>query len=97
MADTQTAPDAEPKPSSRPIWIRGGITVLFLVAFSLAQTLLTLIAVVQFAFLLISGRANEHLVRFGRSLAIWLAEVTGFATAATDTRPFPFAPWPQAD
>ncbi|MGF1447484.1 MAG: DUF4389 domain-containing protein [Pikeienuella sp.] len=100
MSDTKTSRGTMPppgtSPSRRPIWIRGGICLAFLVALSLAQTLLTLLTIVQFAFLLVSGAPNEHLVRFGRGLAIWLAEVTGFLTAATDARPFPFSPWPDA-
>jgi hypothetical protein len=98
MSETDTAPGRPPEKADKsPIWKRGGIALLFLVAFQIAQWLLVLTAVVQFAAHLITGRPIVHLESFGRSLAIWLAEVTGFLSYATETRPFPFSPWPRAD
>ncbi len=98
MTETETAsPPDGAKETRRATWIRGAIMLLFLAAFSLAQTLLAVLAVVQFGFLLITGRENPHIVTFGRSLAIWLAEVAAFQTAATETRPFPFSAWPKVD
>lgn len=81
----------------RPVWKRGAFMLLFLVAFSVAQGVQGLVAVVQFVSLLVSGRANEYLADFGRGLAMWLAETSGFLTCVTDRMPFPFAPWPHID
>ena len=84
-------------PERRAIWIRGAYALLFLVAFEVAQIVLNLLAVVQFGFLVVTRRHNGHLERFGRSLAIWQAQVTGFVSCVTEDKPFPFAPWPDAD
>lgn len=81
----------------RPIWKHGGQALVVLVAFSIAQGLMTLLAVVQFATMLIVGEANRHIADFGRSLAMWQAEASAFLTGATARRPFPFASWPAAD
>jgi len=96
-----TASDSPAKersgPDRKPIWIRGAFMLLFLLAFSIAQTLQAFIAVVQFVTLLITGKPNAHLADFGRGLAMWLAESSAFLTCATERRPFPFAPWPRIE
>jgi hypothetical protein len=80
--------------SRKPAWTRGFFMLLFLIAFSLAHTLLVLMTVFQFGSLLIVGHANEQLSGFGRSLSVWLAQTTTYLTCTSERRPFPFAPWP---
>jgi hypothetical protein len=82
--------------SRRPIWIRGAFMVFFLIAFGIAQGLLTLTAVIQFLSLLITRQPNAFLTNFGRSLGQWLAQTARFQSCASDERPFPWAPWPDA-
>lgn len=96
-ADSATATNPTPRVERRPIWIRGGFMLLFLVAFSLAQTLQAAIAVLQFGTLIVTGRPNAYLAQFGRGLALWLAEASAFLTCASERRPFPFSPWPKID
>ena len=80
----------------RPVWIRGAFMVFFLIAFGIAQGLLTLTAVIQFLSLLITRHSNAFLTNFGRSLGQWLAQTAQFQSCASDERPFPWAPWPDA-
>jgi hypothetical protein len=47
-------------------------------------------------WLLFTREPNNPLVRFGNSLAIWLADVTRFQTCATDEKLFPWRTWPTA-
>ena len=89
-----TAEPAAETESRRPIWIRGAFMLFFLFAFGLGQGLLTLTAVVQFLSLLIAGKPNAFLAGFGRSLGLWLDQTARFQSAASDERPFPWAPWP---
>ena len=77
------------------IWWRAGYMLLFAVAFSVAQTLHTLIAVVQVLALLVWREPNRHLAEFGASLAEWVRETSAFLTCAADRRPWPFSPWPK--
>jgi Domain of unknown function (DUF4389) len=84
--------DVEP----RNVWKRGLLMLLFVIAFGAAQMVLNTIAIVQFLWLLFTREPNNPLVRFGNSLAIWLADVARFQTCATDERPFPWRPWPKA-
>lgn len=79
------------------LWARGGYGLLFLIAMEISRVVLAFAAVLQFLLTLINGKPNAFLVSFGRSLSIWLAETSAFLTFATEKKPFPFAPWPDAD
>lgn len=99
-ATPSTPSSAEPRSDAvdrGPVWKRGGFMLIYLVAFYIAQGLLALAAIVQFVTMLLTGKPNTFVADFGRSFAIWVAEVTAFQTGATEVKPFPFAPWPKAD
>ncbi len=83
-----------PEDSRKPVWIRGLYMVFFVVAISIAQTLLNLIAVVQFLSMLILREPNAMLQQFGASLGRWLQQVAAFQSGASDDKPFPWAGWP---
>src|SRR6476619_2026998 len=53
-------------------WKRGLFMLLFAAAFGVGQSLLILLAVVQFLWLLFAGEPNLFLLRFGRSLSAGL-------------------------
>ncbi|MBK0397954.1 DUF4389 domain-containing protein [Limibaculum sp. M0105] len=95
--DYDDAPASEPRRDRKPVWIRGAFMLFFLAAFSLAQGLLAATAVIQFLSLLIAGSPNAFLVDFGKSLGRWLDQTAKFQSAASEERPFPWAPWPRAD
>ncbi len=78
-------------------WIRALYLVFFLIAFGLGQSVLGVLTVVQFFWLLATGEPNHVLRRFGTSLARWFAEVVRFLTCASDDKPFPWKEWPAAD
>ena len=88
------APDD--KPTARDVWMRGLFMLLFIIAFWAGQWLLNFLAIVQFIWLLAAREPNQFIARFGNSLSIWLAEVGRFLTCATDDKPFPWRPWPEA-
>ena len=89
--------NSETKGLRRDVWMRGLIMLVFIVLFWVGQWLLGLMAVIQFLWLLFSGRPNPQLISFGRSLAKWLAEVGRFQCVDTEERPFPWATWPNSD
>lgn len=92
VSTTETA-----RASKRPIWIRGLFMLLLMVAFGFAQGLLWLLAVVQFLWLLFADEPNAFLIRFGKSLSLWLAQTVQFVTCASEEKPFPWSAWPPAD
>ena len=87
-------PDA--KPTTRDIWMRGLYMLLFIIGFTIGQWLLNLLALVQFLWLLAAREPNQFLARFGNTLSIWLADIGRFLSCATDDKPFPWRPWPDA-
>lgn len=91
----ETIDDDEPR-KTRDIWIRGLIMLLFMIAFGIAQGLLSLVAIVQFLWLLIGRKENEFLTRFGTSLAKWFSETVQFLSCASEDKPFPWKEWPVA-
>ncbi len=93
---TDTAEQANPV-SSRPRLLRALYLIFFMIAFGFGESVLGLIAVVQFIWLLATGEPNANLRRFGSSLARWFADVVRFLTCASEDKPFPWKDWPAAE
>ena len=91
------AADMPPNPaadSGAKPWPRAAFMVLFAILASLAQSVLTLVAVLQFLWLLFAKTPNPILQRFGVALGMWFAEIARYQACDSETRPFPFADWP---
>jgi hypothetical protein len=78
-------------------WQRLLYMILFAVVFNIVEVVLGLVALVQFAFKLVTGEADDRLRSFGVSLGIYVRQVVRFQTFVSDEPPFPFAPWPEND
>ena len=76
------------------IWLRGVFMILFGLLYSLAGTVLVVMAVLQFIFVLIDSAPNTRLLSFGRSLGSYVQQVVNFQTFNTEEKPFPFSDWP---
>jgi hypothetical protein len=81
----------------RNIWMRGLLMVLMGLAYQLASTVLFFAALIQFVFALVSESPNQRLAAFGQSVGRFQGQVASFVCFATETVPFPFADWPNAD
>lgn len=69
--------------------------VLIALMLSLAQTVLTLVTLVQFVILLVNNRTpNARLAEFGTDLGIWIAKAARYQTAASEVKPWP---WTELD
>ena len=75
------------------IWMRGLWMIVVMVLFGIAQSLLCAATVVQFFWMLFSGKPSEPLAEFGTGLSHWMAKAARFLTAASDEKPFPWSPW----
>ncbi len=80
----------------RDVWMRGLWMLAFAVFFAIAETVLLLVAVVQFLWMLLAGRKNDGLAEFGTGLGRWLHDVALFQSAASEARPFPWGKWGEA-
>jgi hypothetical protein len=78
-------------------WTRVLYMVLFGVAFYVAEIVLVVVALVQLVAKLISGATLAQLDRFGAQLAAYMRQLVAYLTFASEARPFPLAPWPDAE
>ena len=76
------------------VWMRGLFMLIFMVLLNVATTILGVLAIVQFFWLLFKGEKNDGLTNFGRSLGNWFRDVIRFQTVQSDVKPFPWAEWP---
>jgi hypothetical protein len=76
-------------------WQRLLYVILFAVIYTVADIVLATVFVVQFGFVLITGRRNRNLLDFGASLSRFMYDVLRYFTFNSDDAPFPFQPWPE--
>jgi hypothetical protein len=76
------------------IWLRGVFMILLGMLYSLAGTVLFVVAVLQFIFVLLGSAPNARLLAFGRSLGSYVQQLVNFQTFNTEEKPFPFSDWP---
>lgn len=81
-------------PDAPNIWLRALFMVLFGMLYSLAGTVLFVVAVLQFIFVLMGSAPNARLLAFGRSLGSYVQQLVNFQTFNTEEKPFPFSDWP---
>ncbi|RVT84064.1 DUF4389 domain-containing protein [Rhodobacteraceae bacterium CCMM004] len=80
-------------PDSLPLRLLYSVLIVLMV--SLAQSVLTLVTVVQFVILLVNNRTpNPRLAEFGTDLGIWMAKAARYLTAASEVKPWP---WTELD
>lgn len=78
-------------------WLRGLFMLIFIVIYGIAEFVLGAVVIFQFLFLIFSGAPNDRLQRFGAQISLFVYEVFLYLTFNRDTKPFPFAPWPEAE
>lgn len=85
---------SEPEKSDRSgVWMRGLWMLVLVFLFALAETVLFACAVLQFLWMLFSGKKNSNIAKFGDSLGRWLAATARFQSGATEEKPFPWSSW----
>jgi len=52
------------------------------------------LTVLQLVVTAVAGQRNPQLAEFGSKIGSWMREIMRFLTAASDTPPFPLAPFP---
>lgn len=76
-------------------WLRGLFILLFAFLLVVARIVTGAVVVIQFLFTVFAGQTNENLRNFGSSLAQFIYQTLLFVTYNSDTKPFPFATWPE--
>ncbi len=77
-------------------WLRGLYMLLFVIISEMAKVVVVTVAIIQFLFAILAGKANSNLTQFGNSMAQFVQQTVNFLTYNTEDKPFPFAQWPEA-
>ncbi len=88
-----TQPENE-TPAAGNIWMRGLFMILLGLLYSLSGTVLFVVAVLQFVFVLIGSVPNARLRSFGHCLGMYVQRVADFQSFHSEDKPFPFSDWP---
>ncbi len=90
--DTTAQTPAQTYEPEANIWMRGLFMLIFALFFALAETLLGVLAVVQFFWILFTKERNKAIADFGQGLGRWLMQVAEFQVGTTEEKPFPWTP-----
>jgi len=74
-------------------WKRIFFMLIFSVIGELVRLLLWAVIILQIASSLLTGKPNENILNFGRSLSLYTYHILLFMTFNTETLPFPFSDW----
>lgn len=78
-------------------WVRFAYMALYTVLLLAARLVISILVLVQFLFVLLSGKDNENLRNLGQGLGKWVYQTIMFLTFNTENKPFPFDEWPLID
>ena len=78
-------------------WIRLGFMLVFTLLLMAGRLVISIIVVVQFALVLVTGSDNENLRNLGQGLGKWIYQAFMFLTFNSEEKPFPFDEWPTID
>jgi hypothetical protein len=76
-------------------WKRIFFMLIFSVISELVKILLWAVIVLQVASALLTGKPNQNILNFGRSLSLYTYHILLFLTFSTEIIPFPFSDWNQ--
>ncbi|MEE9253493.1 MAG: DUF4389 domain-containing protein [Pseudomonadales bacterium] len=76
-------------------WLRLLYMVLFVVIFQVAEAVISVVVVVQFLWVIVSGSRNANLLSLGSKLTAYARDVLAFLTYCSSAKPFPFGDWPE--
>ncbi len=76
------------------VWQRLLYMLLFVIAYSVVETILTAIVLIQILFRLFSGKTNPRLLAFSAEASRYIYDVLQYLTFNSEEKPFPFRDWP---
>lgn len=80
---------------SRSTWLRLFFMLVMILLYGVSRIVVAAAVVIQFFFVLFTGRSNAGVRELGQSLATYTYQIIRYLTFNTDERPFPFdADWP---
>lgn len=68
--------------------------LFFVIIYGISKFVIIAVTFFQFCTILLVGRTNEQLLKFGQNLSTYIYQIVSFLTFNTEERPFPFSAWP---
>lgn len=91
--DATPSPDTTQVAPRKPVLMRGLYMIITAFLIGAAQSVLFLLAVIQFVLMLTTrGVPNAHIADFGDMIAKWLVTAAKFQTARSEDKPWPLGP-----
>lgn len=72
-------------------------TILFGIIGWVTVWVFACVILVQFGFLLITGKVNKNLKAFNKEIGLYLTDMIKYLSFQTNEKPFPFRDWPYDD
>jgi hypothetical protein len=95
MADDSGSRAFEENVKRRSTWLRLLFMIVLWVLYQVAEFVVGVVIIVQFLWVLFTGKKNVGLVEFGASLSTYVYQILAYLTFTTEQRPFPFdLRWP---
>ncbi len=71
--------------------------ILFYLIYRITDLVLLLILLVQTILNIFSGEPSDSIKLFGKSLGLYLQQISEFLSYASDEKPYPFSDWPPVE
>ncbi|WP_416885447.1 DUF4389 domain-containing protein [Marinospirillum sp.] len=93
---TQPNADLKQRLKDESFWLRLPFMLLFFIAWKLAELILFGVIIVQLVYRLVTGSPQPQLQALGSQLALYGYQIYRYLTMNAESKPFPFADWPEA-
>lgn len=81
---------------SKSLWMRLLFMLIVVFLYSVSRIVVGAVVIMQFAWMLFSGKTNDKLLELGKSLAVYTEQVIMYLTFNSEQRPYPFdLEWPE--
>ena len=70
--------------------------ILFYLIYRITDLVLLLVLLIQTILNLFSGEPSQSIKEFGKSLGVYLQQISEFLSYASEEKPYPFSDWPDA-
>lgn len=71
--------------------------ILFYLIYRITDLILLVVMLVQMGLSIFSGEPSASIKAFGKSLGVYLQQISEFLSYASEEKPFPFSDWPESD
>ena len=78
----------------RSIWMRALYMLALAIGYGIAELVWGIVVLLQFVVVLLTGTANENLLRLGNNLSAYVRQVLRYLTFNSEALAFPFGDWP---